>query len=98
MVAAVLTLGLAAPALAGEVDRRQANQQARAAEGVESAQLIPGETARLERKEARIRGEVERDRAANGGTLTPAQRAKINREENRTPRQIYQAGHNERHM
>ncbi len=97
-VAAVLAIGLAVPALAGEVDRRQANQQGRIAEGVESGQLTPGEAARLERKEARIRRQINRDRAANGGTLTPAERARINREENRTSRQIYDARHNDRHL
>ncbi len=97
-IAAVLALGLAAPALAGEVDSRQTNQQARIAEGVESGQLTPGETARLERKEARNRRQIHRDRAANGGTLTPAERAQVNREENRTSRQIYDAKHNDRHM
>jgi hypothetical protein len=97
-IAVVLAIGLALPALAGEVDRRQANQQARIAEGVESGQLTPAETARLERKEARIRREIRRDRAANGGTLTPAEKAKINREENRTSRQIYRAKHNDRQM
>ena len=97
-VAAVIAIGLAAPALAGEVDRRQANQQDRIAEGVESGQLTPGEAAHLERKEAHIRRQINRDRAASGGALTPAERAQINREENRTSRQIYQAKHNDRHM
>ncbi len=98
LLAAALTLGLALPALAAEVDRRQANQQARIAEGVESGQLTPGETARLERKEAKTRREIRRDRAANGGKLTPAEKAKINREENRTSREIYRAKHNANHM
>ncbi|HZZ84121.1 MAG TPA: hypothetical protein VFE30_06260 [Anaeromyxobacteraceae bacterium] len=98
LAAAALILGLAAPAFAGEVDARQARQQERIAEGVESGQLTPRETARLERKEARIRREVRRDRARNGGKLTPAERAKVNREENRTSRQIYRAKHNGEHM
>ncbi len=98
LLAAALAASLSVPALAAEVDRRQANQQARIADGVESGQLTPRETARLERKEAKIRREIRRDRAANGGTLTPAQKAKINREENRTSRQIYRAKHNDRQM
>jgi hypothetical protein len=97
LLAAALAAALAVPALAAEVDRRQANQQARIAEGAESGQLTPRETARLERKEAKIRREIRRDRAANGGTLTPAEKAKINREENRTSRQIYRAKHDDRH-
>ena len=98
LLAAALAASLSVPALAAEVDRRQANQQARIAEGVESGQLTPRETARLERKEAKIRREIRRDRAANGGTLTPAEKAKINREENRTSRQIYRAKHDDQHM
>ncbi len=98
IAAAILVVGLAAPVLAGEVDRREANQQARIAEGVESGQLTPRETARLERKEARIDREIQRDRARNGGTLTPAERAKINHEQNRTSRQIYRAKHNDKQM
>jgi hypothetical protein len=94
ILAAALAVSFVAPALAAEVDRREANQQARIAEGVESGQLTPRETARLERKEAKINREVRRDRAANGGRLTPAEKAKINREENRTSRKIYRAKHN----
>jgi hypothetical protein len=95
LLAAILTASTFTPAFAAEVDRRQANQQARIAEGVESGQLTPRETARLERKEARIRREIRRDRAANGGRLTPAEKASINRQENRTSRQIYRAKHND---
>ena len=98
ILAAVLAVSVSATAFAAEVDRRQANQQARIAEGVESGQLTPGETARLERREAKTRREIRRDRAANGGKLTPAEKARINREENRTSREIYRAKHNDRHM
>jgi DNA invertase Pin-like site-specific DNA recombinase len=98
LLAALLAVSVSATAFAAEVDRRQANQQARIAEGVENGQLTPRETARLERKEARIRREIRRDRAANGGKLTPAEKAKINREENRTSRRIYRAKHNDKHM
>jgi hypothetical protein len=82
---------------AAEVDRRQERQQQRIAEGVKSGQLTPGETARLERKEAAIRQEVKQERAANGGRLTPAERRQVNRQENRLSRQIYRAKHNDKH-
>lgn len=98
ILAAALAVAISLPALAAEVDRRQANQQGRIAEGVESGQLTPRETARLERKEAKTRREIRRDRAANGGKLTPAERAKINHEENQTSRQIYRAKHNDKSM
>ena len=98
ILAAALAVSISLPALAAEVDRRQGNQQARIAEGVQSGQLTPRETARLERKEAKTRREIRRDRAANGGKLTPAERAKINHEEDRTSRQIYREKHNDRRM
>jgi len=98
IAAALLAVTLAVPALAAEVDRRQASQQARIAEGVESGQLTPRETARLERKEARIRREIRRDRAENGGTLTPAEKASVNRQENRVSRQIYRQKHDAQHL
>lgn len=98
LLAALLTLAAATPALAGEVDRREANQQARIGEGVGSGQLTPRETARLERKEARIDRQIKRDRAENGGKLTPAEHRQINREQNRVSRQIYRAKHNDKQM
>ncbi len=93
LVAVSLSFTLSTPVLAAEVDRRERRQQERIAEGVESGKLTPGETARLERKEARIQNEIKRDRAANGGHLTPAERAKINRQQNRVSRQIYREKH-----
>jgi hypothetical protein len=98
ILAAVLAVAVAMPSLAAEVDRRQRNQQGRIAEGVESGELTPGETARLERKEARIHREIRRERAQNGGTLTPAERARVNRQENRLSRQIYREKHDAQRM
>jgi hypothetical protein len=97
LAVAVAVLGVSLSATAAEVDRREERQQDRIAQGVQSGQLTPGETARLERKEARIDREIKRDRAANGGTLTPAERRKINRQQNRVSRQIYRDKHNARH-
>jgi hypothetical protein len=94
---AVLILGFAVPAVGAEVDRREARQQERIAEGVENGSLTPRETANLEHREAKIHNEIQRDRAANGGHLTRAQRAKINREQNRTSRAIYRKKHNAQH-
>lgn len=93
-----LVAGLAVPAFAAEVDAREANQQARIAQGVRSGQLTPGETANLERKEGAIHQEIKQERAANGGHLTAAQRAQVNRQQNRVSNQIYRAKHNARHM
>jgi hypothetical protein len=79
-----------------EVGQRQRNQQERIAQGVKSGQLTANETAHLERREAAIHKEVKTERAANGGTLTPAERHQVNRQENRTSKAIYRKKHNGR--
>jgi hypothetical protein len=63
---------------------------------VQSDELTAGETANLEHKEARVNREIRRDRAQNGGTLTPKHRRKVNRQQNRLSRQIYRGKHNGR--
>ena len=87
-------IALSAAAFAGEVDDREANQQARIAQGVKSGQLTPGETSRLDNREAHINREIARDRAANGGHLTAAEHAKVNRQQDRTSGAIYRDKHN----
>src|ERR1700757_2667552 len=81
-----------------EVGKRAENQQDRIAQGIKSGQLTAGETAHLENNEAKINKEVRNDRAANGGKLTPQERAQVNRQQHRTSRQIYRAKHNARHQ
>jgi hypothetical protein len=93
----VVVSALSSVAMAAEVDRREARQQDRIAQGVQSGQLTPAETARLERQEARIDARIDRERAENGGHLTPAERRSINRQQNRESRRIYAGKHNARH-
>ena len=83
---------------AQEIQARQENQQDRIAQGVKSGQLTAGETANLERKEARLNREIRRDRRANGGNLTNKEKAQINRQQNRLSRNIYRDKHNGRHQ
>ena len=80
------------------VGKRAENQQDRIAQGIKSGQLTAGEAAHLENNEAKINKEVRNDRAANGGKLTPQERKQINRQQNRTSRQIYRDKHNGRHQ
>jgi hypothetical protein len=94
----VVVSALSSLAMAAEVDRRENHQQERIGQGVESGQLTPGETARLEKQEQRIDNQVKAERAANGGHLTAAERRQVNREENRESRRIYAAKHNARHQ
>ena len=94
----VVVSAMSSLAMAAEVDRREDRQQDRIGQGVESGQLTPGETARLEHQEQRIDNQVKAERAANGGHLTAAERAQVNREQNRESRRIYAAKHNARHQ
>ncbi|HZQ67506.1 MAG TPA: hypothetical protein VFA68_03215 [Terriglobales bacterium] len=78
------------------VDARQENQQDRIGRGVANGSLTSAEAARLEKNQARIDKEVAKDRAANGGSLTPQERHQIKGQENRASRAIYKAKHNNR--
>jgi hypothetical protein len=76
------------------IAQRKENQQDRIANGVKSGQLTAGETSKLETKEAAINGETKADRAANGGKLTSAEKAQINKQQNQVSKQIYADKHN----
>ena len=83
----------AAPARAdGRIHRREGRQQRRIAHGVESGQLTPRETARLERGEARLHREIRHDRI-DGGGLTKRERARIERQQDRMSHRIYRQKH-----
>jgi hypothetical protein len=77
------------------IDRRQANQQHRIAEGIENGTLSPGETARLERQEARI-NQLEAKMRRDGDGLSPKERAELNRLLNTESHRIYAAKHDGR--
>jgi hypothetical protein len=85
----------ATPAMT-RVGGREANQQARIANGVRSGQLTPRETGHIEHQEGRINQQVRSDRAANGGHLTGPERAQVNREQNHVSREIERDKHNAR--
>jgi hypothetical protein len=73
---------LPAVAGAGEVQNRINRENARIAQGVRNGSLTYGEYHRLDRTNDRIQSQRNRDLAANGGTLTQAERAQLNREQN----------------
>jgi hypothetical protein len=77
----------------GRIHKRKERQQDRIAQGVQGGQLTAGETARLERKEARLNHEIRDMREDNGGKLTAQERRKVNRQQNRLSRQIYRQKH-----
>lgn len=76
-----------------EVGKRDRAQQKRIGEGIENGSLTAGEAGRLEGQEARLNREQRNMRAANGGTLTAAEKAKINRQQNVESKRIYRQKH-----
>jgi hypothetical protein len=77
------------------VDNREANQQARTAQGLRSGQMTSGEAARTNARQAGVDQQVHNERTANGGALNQQQRQQVNREQNANSRQINNEKHNE---
>lgn len=76
------------------MNNREANQQARTAQGLRSGEMTSGEAARSNANQAALDQKVHNERVANGGALTAQQKAQANRQENRDSRQIYNEKHN----
>lgn len=90
-------LVFAAPSVfAQNIQDRKDNQQDRIAQGVQSGQLTAGETKRLETKEAGLNKEEHTMRSEDNGHLTAADRAKLDRQQNRLSNRIYDDKHNAR--
>ncbi len=77
-----------------KIHQREQNQEKRIEQGVRSGQLTPREAGRLEAQQAKIQQDEARMKA--DGKLTPAERKKLTREQNRASRNIYRKKHNER--
>jgi hypothetical protein len=73
------------------VDKRQANQERRIQQGVNSGALNEREAARLQRGEKRI--ERMEERAKADGKVTPEERKRLQRAENIQSRKIYREKH-----
>lgn len=73
------------------VDQRQANQQARIDQGVQSGALTGQEAARLERGQDRM-GRME-DKAKADGTVTGKERARLHQAQDRQSARIYRQKH-----
>jgi len=75
--------------------QRDVDQQQRIEQGLQSGQLSTKEAGQLERKEQQIdRSEAH---AMQDGTLSPAEKTRIQREQNQASRQIYRDKHNAAH-
>ena len=96
MIAAVTMITCAAPVFAAghpqNINKHQAAQQHRIAQGIESGTLTPKETATLERQEARINALEAKDRQS-GGKLGPNERAELNGLLNLESHRIYKQKH-----
>jgi hypothetical protein len=71
-----------------QVNRRQAHQQKRIANGVKNGTLNPKETAHLEKREANLQNKEQADMAKHNGHLTKVEQKNLNHRENRISRSI----------
>ena len=92
---AILVAAAALPAAAQTqtpvVDQRQANQEKRIEQGVQSGQLTPKETAKLERGQAKV--EKMKEKAEADGKVTAKERAKIEKAQDRESKRIFREKH-----
>lgn len=97
VLAACIALGLACAVAAqaqtaGSETERNVDQQQRIEQGLDSGQLNTKETSQLERGEQRIDRTEARD--LRNGSLSPAEKAQIQREQNHESGLIYKDKHN----
>ena len=78
------------------VNQRLENQKDRIQTGNKDDQLTKAEATKLRADDAAIRAQEKVYRKANDGKLTAGEQAQLNRELNRSSRQIYRARHNDR--
>jgi hypothetical protein len=71
-----------------QVNRRQANQQKRIANGVKNGKLTPAQASHLEKRETAVQNREQRNMAKHNGHLTKAEQRGINRQQNRISRTI----------
>jgi len=73
------------------IHERQHNQQNRIRQGIKSGELTRREAVRLEEQEAKIR--VNEKFAKSDGKISPAERARLEKELHKTSENIYQQKH-----
>lgn len=92
LVLMIVMLPVAGLAQDHSINDRQRDQQQRIRQGIRSGELTRREARRLEWQEARIRHDEARARRS-GGTFTPRERVRIQRELNHSSRNIYRQKH-----
>ena len=98
LIAMAMSLALCASVNAQEqpaaiAAQRDANQQERIEQGLQSGQLSSKEAGQLERDEQRL-DRTQANDLKSGGALTPQEKAQITRQQNAVSRDIYQDKHN----
>lgn len=78
---------------AKQAAERKDRQQNRLANGIGDGQLTPGEASTLEQREKELNREEKRMRAANGGKLTAADKAKLDSQQDKLSKAIYKQKH-----
>ena len=90
-VFAAVALPVAAQTATPRVDQRQANQDARIQQGVQSAALTGKEARRLERGQAAV--QVKEDKAKADGKVTARERVRLAKAQNRQGKRIAKQKH-----
>jgi hypothetical protein len=91
LVAAV-AFPVAAQTQTPRVDQRQANQEARIQQGVQSGELTAREAAKLEKGQAKV--QVLEDKAKADGKVTARERARLSRAQDKQSKKIARKKHN----
>ena len=76
-----------------EVNRREANQQKRIGNGLESGKLNSKQATNLEKRETSVQNREKKDMSQHNGHLTKAEQKGINRQQNRISKSIYKDKH-----
>lgn len=92
IIVGLMATALMVPAFGANLKNREKKQSARIHQGVENGSLTKPEAARLRAQQKDIRQDVRQDRR-DGGGMTPAERAKLTREQNQASRRIYKQKH-----
>ena len=79
----------------GNINQRLHNQHERIGQGIHSDQLTWRETSNLDRRDARVVRQEQRDRFFHHGRLTGGERRQLNNELNRDSHAIYRDKHND---
>lgn len=98
IIVLMLTAPLAASAQSTatpKFDQRQANQEQRINQGVQSGALTPKESGRLEKGQDHL--QTMEDRAKSDGHVTRQERAQLQHAENRQSERIYRQKHDRQH-